>query len=98
MRKFGKDTPTFLAFTIGDDETVYKIPYASSMPFETALRFAEVAAIQDDALSNLEALKLQHALLKEYIGDAADQLTTKDVTDIFSAWSEGEETGASAGE
>lgn len=98
MRKFGKDTPEFLTFTIGDDETVYKLPYATSMPFETALKFAEVAAIQDEAVSNLEALKLQHSLLKEYIGEAADKLTTKDVTDIFTAWTEGEETGVNAGE
>lgn len=100
MRHFGKDTPEFLTFTIGDSDEVYKLPLPTSMPFETALRFAEVAAIADDDVSNLESMKLQHRLLKEYIGDAADELTTAQVNEIFTAWAEGgrEETGVTEGE
>lgn len=100
MRKFGKDTPEFLTFTVGDGEKVYKLPLAASMPFETALRFAEIAAISDSDLSNLEAMKLQLDMLREHMGEDANKLTAGQVSEIFNAWTEASngETGASTGE
>lgn len=99
MRTFGKDTPEFFTFTIDGEETVYKLPLVSSLPFEKALKFAEIAAIQDDAVSNFEAMKLQHSLIREYMGERADELSTSKLVEIFDAWMGATaDSGATAGE
>jgi len=100
MRSFGKDTPEFFTFTIGDDEKIYKIPLATSVPHTTTLKFAEVAAIADPATNQYESLKLQHEFLRKYMGEVVDTLTTKQENEIFEAWSAAtkEETGVTQGE
>lgn len=99
MRTFGKDTPEFFIFTIDGEEAVYKLPLISSLPFDKAIKFAEIAAIQDDAVSNLEAMRLQHALIREYMGERADELSTSKLVEIFEAWMGATaEAGATAGE
>ena len=99
MRTFGKDTPEFFVFQIEGDGTTYKLPLISSLPFEKALEFAEIATIQDEAVSNFEAMKLQHRLVREYMGEAADSLSTAKLVEIFEAWMAATaDTGATAGE
>ena len=88
MRQFGTDAPEFLAFTLGKSKTVHKLPLGTSMPFEVALRFAEIAAIEDPDTQNLEMLHFQKELLDRYVGEAAKDLTTAQVQEIFEAWAE----------
>lgn len=94
MRKFGKDAPEFLEFTLGDSKTVHKLPLAASMPMDTLIEFQEATA-----KGGAESLKFQMDLLRRYIGDAADTLTAGDMTAIYSAWNEeSAKVGASVGE
>ena len=83
MRKFGTDAPEFMAFTLGDGETVYKLPLAASLPMPTLIEMDDAAAKGD-----AEALRFQFELLRRYIGDAADGLTGGDVRAIYQAWNE----------
>lgn len=99
MRKFATDAPDIMAFTLGDDETVYKMPLPASMPFKFTIALADVAAMDDGDAKNAAALKAEHAILREYIGDAADMLTARQVGEIFGAWNaEAERRGENAGE
>lgn len=94
MRAFGKDSPEFLSFTLGDGEEVYNMPLAASMPL-TALIGLEEAAAKGSA----ESLRYQMELLRRYIGDKADELTAGEVAEIYAAWSEeSAKQGATAGE
>lgn len=94
MRKFGKDAPEFMAFTLGDDETVHQLPLAASLPMETLIELQEASEKDGTA-----ALRYQMGLLRRYIGDAADGLTASDVAAIYQAWTEeSAEVGAEAGE
>lgn len=94
MRKFGKDAPEFMAFTLGDDETVHKLPLAASLPLETLIDLQD-AADKGGAV----ALRYQLDLLSRYIGDAADGLTAGQVAEIYDAWNEESATsGATVGE
>jgi hypothetical protein len=92
MRKFGTDAPEFLSFTLGDDDTVYNLPLAASLPMSTLLDLQEAAA-------KGEAERYQLELLRTYIGDKVDSLTVADVTAIYQAWNEeSAKQGATAGE
>lgn len=98
MRHFGKDAPEFMAFTVGDDDTVYKMPLPSSLPFDASIRFAECASMPDGE-GAVAAMRLQLDLLRDAMGDKADRLTSGQVAEIFEAWSEDQaETGATTGE
>ena len=98
MRKFGNDAPEFMSFTLGTSKKVYKMPLAASMPMSVALRFAEIAALDEEA-QGAESLRLQLDLLRRYIGDEADELTSAQVAEIFTAWAEESEAqGATPGE
>ena len=92
MRTFGKDSPEFMAFKLGDSEKVYKMPLASSIPMSELLELSEAAA-----KGGSHILRCQLELLRKYIGKKADELTAQDVADIFAAWNdESAGTGASA--
>lgn len=95
MRKFGKDKPELMAFTLGDSEKVYTIPLAASMPATLILEMQESYKGGNEA-----AFKFQLELLRKYIGDeAVDQLTAQDVRDIIDAWAdESSKQGATPGE
>lgn len=99
MRQFGTDAPDFLSFTLGKSKKVYKLPLGTSLPFDYAVRFAEIAAIDDAEEQGLESIKLQKEILDRYIGEDAKDLTTAQVTEIFEAWAEeGNKSGVSQGE
>lgn len=100
MRQFGTDAPQFLSFTLGKAKTVHKLPLGTSLPFELTVRFAEIAAIEEAEQQNLEMLRFQKELLDRYVGEAAANLTTAQVQEIFEAWAEeGQEAnGVSQGE
>ena len=49
--------------------------------------------------NDVDAFKFQYKLLKLYIGDIVDTLTSKDIADIIGEWYKGaEEQGAEVGE
>ena len=94
VRKFGTDSPKFLAFTLGDSDEVYKLPLAASLPMDTLVEMREAADSSEAA-----AMRFQMELLHTYIGDAANGLTAGDVNDIFTAWNEDSAAaGATSGE
>lgn len=94
MRKFGKDKPELMSFTLGNSKKVYTIPLAASMPATLILEMQKAYKGGDVA-----AFEFQLNLLKKYIGEAADELTAGDVRDIFDAWTEdSKEQGAEVGE
>ena len=94
MRKFGKDKPELMAFTIGDSKKVHKIPLAASMPATTMMELSEAQKEGEAA-----TLRYQLELLERYIGDVAGKLTAGDVRDIFNAWvEESMNQGAEPGE
>lgn len=98
MRKFGNDAPEFMSFTLGSSKKVHKLPLAASMPMSVAVRFAEIAAMDGDA-QGAESAKLQLELLRRYVGDEADDLTSAQVAEIFEAWAEeSNDQGATPGE
>lgn len=94
MRKFGNDALEFMAFTLGDDETVYELPLAASLPFETLIELQDASD-----KGGAESMRCQMALLRRYMGDAAGELTAAQVTEIYRAWTEeSAKFGATAGE
>ena len=98
MRKFGTDSPEFMEFTIGKSKKIHNLPLAASMPMSVAVRFAEIAALDEDA-QGAESAKLQLELLRRYVGEEAEQLTSGQVAEIFNAWAEESNAqGATPGE
>lgn len=94
MRKFGNDSPEFLSFQLGDDEKVYKIPLAASMPISVLVGMGDAAAKGDH-----ETMRYQLEVLKRYMGEDADNLTAGQMGEIFSAWvEESNKQGAEPGE
>lgn len=90
MRKFGVDKPELMKFMLGDDEEVYTIPLAASMPASLILEMSDASRNGDEAL-----FRCQVEMLRRYIGDAVDKLTAGDIRDILKAWQE-ESTGQGA--
>lgn len=89
MRQFGKDTPDFFAFQIEGSDAVYKIPLAGSM---TNREILAVSDMGDDYRKQIE-------WLRKYIGDAVDDLTINQTTEIIRGWSNAtKEQGADPGE
>ena len=83
-----------MAFRLGDDETVYTMPLASSLPMSELLALSDAAA-----KGGPDILRAQLEMLRKYIGEQADALTAAEVADIFGAWNEeSAEDGASASE
>ena len=86
MRSFATDAPEFFCFHLEGDETIYKIPLAASMPASVVLK------VQD-------GFEGQFSILKEYMGEGADKVITKQVGEIIFAWLEASKgQGASVGE
>ena len=81
MRKFGKDKPELMCFTLGEDEKVYTMPLAGSLPWPI---LAKMGAIEDDR----ELFEFQAKLIRHYIGEIADTLSPVVIGEIMSAWSE----------
>lgn len=94
MRQFGKDKPEFMCFTLGNSKKVYKLPLG------TSLKASEISAMYDAYKDgDKTAFDWQFGFIRKYIGDVADELTTKDVVDIIQAWQEETaHTGATVGE
>ena len=89
MREFGKEARDYFAFRFDGEEEEYKIPLASSMTNRQAKAFREV---EGDYF-------LQVEWLREFIGDAVDDLTVEDTSKILSAWVQAStDSGASVGE
>jgi len=94
MRHFGKDVPQHLEFTLGDSETVHRLPLAANMPLEELCELQEAANV-----GGTTVLRFQVELLRRYIGEAADGLSAGDVNAIYTAWNEeSAKQGATAGE
>ena len=88
-----------MEFTLGKSKKVYKLPLAASMPMGTLKRMTAIASIEGEEQQGAAALELEFDILREYIGEAADKLTGKEVNEIFTAWrEESDKQGASAGE
>ena len=94
MRKFGTDKPELMSFTLGDSDKVYTIPLAASMPAVILEEMQDISAKGEG-----ELFRFQLALIRKYIGEAADTLTAGDVRDIINAWAEESvKQGAEVGE
>ena len=94
MRKFGKDKPELMSFTLGNSKKVYNIPLAASMPATLILDMQKAYKEGESA-----AFEFQLNMLRKYIGEAADELTAGDVRNIIDAWAEySKEQGAEVGE
>lgn len=92
MRKFEKTKQVFFEFQIEGSKKVYKVPIAASMPITEMLYLKE----QDAKGKGLEA---QIEMLRKYMGDVVDELTSEMVTEILREWAkESQDIGASAGE
>lgn len=92
MRKFGKTKQVFFEFQIEGSKKVYKVPIAASMPITEMLYLKE----QDAKGKGLEA---QIEMLRKYMGDVVDELTSEMVTEILREWAkESQDIGASVGE
>ena len=86
MRVFTNDSPEFFCFQLEGSDTVYKIPLAASMPFPNVLLVKE-------------GVEGYYKMLKIYIGDDADKLTTGQISEITRAWSDASHrSGAKPGE
>lgn len=91
MRQFGK-AQTFFEFQIEGSKKVYKIPIAASLPLTEILYIKEMDA-------KGKGLEAQVEMLRKYMGDDVDELTSETVTEILRAWAnESKEYGASVGE
>ena len=83
MRKFGVDKPEMMSFTVGDSDTIYKIPLAASLPV-SVLKEMQTAQEKGD----IEVFNYEVELLRTYIGDAVDGFSVGVIREIFEAWSE----------
>ena len=93
MRKFGTDKPDLMEFQIGDSDKIYSIPYPASLPAPLLIEMSELEG------NDVDAFKFQYKILKMYIGDIVDTLTSKDIAEIIGEWYKGaEEQGAEVGE
>lgn len=82
MQVFGADVD-FFQFQMEGEDTVYKIPLATSMTNKEVLAFR-------DADNDYEK---QIAWLRSYIGDIVDDLTVKQTINIIKAWSDASSVG-----
>lgn len=93
MRHFGRKTPEYMEFTLGDDETIYKMPLAASMSADMVEKY-EPAFMAGD-----RRFRAQVDMLRDFIGDIAGTLTGDEVAEILTAWAEESQSqGASVGE
>ena len=89
MRLFGKDSPDYFVFQIEGSEETYKIPLAGSMTNKELFAFEETEG----------DYRRQVAWLRNYIGDAVDDMTPSQTRDILLAWGkETQKQGADPGE
>ena len=92
MRKFGIDAPDFFAFQLEDDDTIYKIPIAGSMPVKELMKMSKAAGGENLFIAQLE-------MLNKYMGDVVFDLPASTVGEILRAWdAESNGRGASVGE
>lgn len=90
MRRFGVDKPELMEFQLGDNEKVYTLPLAASMPATLILEMSESSKKGEE-----ELFRFQVEMLSRYIGDAVDELTAGDIRNILLAW-QAESTGQGA--
>lgn len=93
MRHFGRKIPQYMEFTLGDDETIYKMPLAASMTADMVAKY-EPAFTKGD-----NRYQAQVDMLRDFLGDIAGTLTSEEINEILSAWAEESlAQGASVGE
>lgn len=93
MRHFGRKTPKYMEFTLGDDETIYKMPLAASMSADMVEKYEPAFTAGD------RRFQAQVDMLRDFIGDIAGTLTGDEVAEILTAWAEESQSqGASVGE
>ncbi len=92
MRRFGKEKQEFFRFQLADDDKVYEIPLAASMPATLILKLKE----EFDEGRGFES---QLEMLRKYMGDVVDELTSSTAMDILNGWVKASsEQGAEVGE
>lgn len=92
MRTFGKKNIEYFEFQLEGEDEIYKVPLAADMPF-TLLHNVRVAAEDGNGFV------AQIDMLRVYMGDVVDKLSSGVLTEILNAWSdESTKTGASVGE
>ena len=92
MRRFGQEKKEYFEFQIEGSDVIYKIPLAASMP-------ARLILFMNEADKRDEVFEAQMAMLREYMGEDADEITTNTALQILEAWSdESMKQGATAGE
>ena len=91
MRTFGEEKKYF-EFALEGDDKVYKIPLAQYIPMASVLMMRE-ADKRDDSLIG------QTNLLRRYMGDVVDEISSSMVANIINAWVDASaDAGASPGE
>lgn len=91
MRTFGEEKIEYLEFKLKDDETIYKIPLAASIPYGI---LDKMDGAEDD-----DRFRVQVEMLRKYMGDVVDDLSAGILSDIIVAWAEeSRDEGASVGE
>ncbi|MBQ6373435.1 MAG: hypothetical protein IJJ45_02990 [Clostridia bacterium] len=93
MRHFGRKTPKYMEFTLGDDETIYKMPLAASMSADMVEKYEPAFTAGE------HRFQAQVDMLRDFLGDIAGTLTSEEIAEILTAWAEESQSqGASVGE
>lgn len=92
MRTFGKRIIKYFEFQLEDDEQIYRIPLAASLPYGLLNEMSEAAGTSDRFTAQVK-------MLREYMGDVVDTLPVGTLSGILQAWGEeSTRTGATVGE
>lgn len=82
MRHFGRKIPQYMEFTLGDSETIYKMPLAASMSADMVEKYEPAFTAGD------RRFQAQVDMLRDFLGDIAGTLTSEEVAEILTAWAE----------
>ena len=91
MRTFG-EVKEYFEFQLEGSEKIYQIPLAASLP-------ASIMINMKNADKRDEGFEAQYEMLRKYMGDDVEELSSSMATNILEAWAEeSNENGASPGE
>lgn len=94
MRRFGTDAPQLFMFQYGDSDEIYKVPLAGSLPNTELLEMRDA-----DNIDHFTGFIRQKEMLRKYIGDIVDEMSTTTISEILQAWAEeSNKQGATVGE
>ena len=89
MRRFEQGVKEYFEFQVEGSDEIYKIPFATSMTNKQIIEFQGIG----------EDYARQIAWLKNFMGDAVDDLTLIETSAILKAWvSASKDSGAEVGE